>query len=143
MKHEQPIILLIDGQCHLCHWITKFVMKHDQAMMFQFATLQSEAGKALLQEGGLPPDDLDTFVMVAGNHFYTKSDAAFRVFRKLHGLWPLLYIGLIIPPLIRNAVYDRIAAGRYRWFGKRDDCLLPTPDLLNRFIHTAEEARKR
>lgn len=136
---KEPILLLIDGHCNLCHSITKFVVKRDRARRFRFASLQSKAGQYLLAEGGLPLDNLDTFVMVQDGRFYTKSEAALRVCREFGGLWPLLYGSIVVPKFIRNAVYDLIANHRYRWFGRTEACLLPTAELRSRFIEDLEE----
>lgn len=133
-KQTQPMIMLVDGHCHLCNGITKFVIKHDKASKFQFASLQSQIGQQLLAEGGLPLHDLDTFVFIRGGRYYTKSGAALRVFRQLNGLWPLLYSFIIVPVPIRNVVYDFIANNRYRWFGRSESCLLPNASLRNRFL---------
>lgn len=132
-------ILLIDGQCLLCNGITRFVAKRDKAKAFHFASLQSEAGQQLLIEGHLPIDDINTIVMVQDGKYYTKSEAALRVFRKLDGFWPILYMFTLIPFAWRNAVYDRIARNRYKWFGKADACLLPTADVSGRFLENGIE----
>ncbi|BBH20652.1 hypothetical protein Back11_19970 [Paenibacillus baekrokdamisoli] len=132
--YSKPVILLIDGECSLCHAITQFVVKRDPRGHFQFASLQSPIGQRLLQERGLPANDWNTFVMIQGEGYFTKSDAALRVLRGLRGLWPLLYSGLIVPTFLRDLVYDLIANHRYRWFGKKDVCLLLTPELRSRFI---------
>ncbi|MDQ0057965.1 thiol-disulfide oxidoreductase DCC family protein [Paenibacillus harenae] len=133
-KRKQPMIMLVDGHCHLCNGITKFVIKRDKAAKFQFASLQSQIGQQLLAEGGLPLHDLDTFVFICSGRYYTKSGAALRVFRQLNGLWPLLYPFIIVPAPFRNAVYDFIASNRYRWFGRSDSCLLPNASLRERFL---------
>lgn len=133
-KYQQPIVLLVDGHCHLCHGITRFVIRRDRAKRFRFASLQSGAGQRLLIQGGLAPSDLDTFVMIRGLRYYTKSSAALCVFRQLPGLWPLLYAFILVPVPIRDWVYDQIASRRYRWFGRTEACLLPTAELRSRFI---------
>ncbi|MFD2115608.1 thiol-disulfide oxidoreductase DCC family protein [Paenibacillus yanchengensis] len=138
-KQVEPIILLIDGHCNLCHAITRFVIKRDSAKRFRFASIQSKLGQRLLLQGGLATDDLDTFVMVQGNMFYTKSDASLRVFRELKGLWPLLYGCSVVPLFLRNLVYDWIANRRYRWFGRTEVCLLPTAELRSRIIDDIDE----
>lgn len=131
---EEPIVLLIDGECLLCNGITHFVVKRDKRMVFRFATLQSPLGQQLLKEGHLPIDDLDTFVMVQSKRYYTKSEAALRVLRKLDGWWRILYMFRLVPIALRNFVYNRIARNRYRLFGKAEVCLLPTAELNDRFL---------
>lgn len=138
-SREHSVIMLVDGHCHLCNGITKFVIQRDRAARISFASLQSRAGQALLAEGGLPLRDFDTFVLVQGGKYYTKSGAALRAMRHLGGLWPLLYVFMIVPAPIRNIVYDLIAGNRYRWFGKSEACLLPSAELRSRFLDAGEQ----
>jgi predicted DCC family thiol-disulfide oxidoreductase YuxK len=137
---DEPAVLLIDGQCLLCSGITRFVAARDKARAFRFAMLQSSIGVQLLIRGKLSTQDLNTFVMVHGNHYYTKSDAALRVFRKLGGWWRILYIFIIVPRAWRNLVYDLVAKNRYRWFGRNDICMRPTPDLIACFLEQGMQA---
>jgi len=130
----QPAVLLFDGHCCMCHAITRFVLARDRDARFRFASLQSEAGRQLLREGGLPLEDPDTFVMIENGRYYTKADAALRVFLKMGGLWPLLYGLRVFPVFARNGIYDRIAGRRYRWFGRYDSCPLPTEEMKGRFL---------
>lgn len=132
--HRVPSILLVDGQCLLCNGITHFVVKRDKANLFRFATLQSPLGQQLLRECNLPTEDLDTFVMVQRGSFHIKSDAALHVLAKLGGWWRFAVVGKIVPRVLRNAAYDLIAGNRYRWFGRAPRCILPTPDLISRFM---------
>ena len=133
-------VLLIDGKCLLCNGITRFVAKRDRTLAFRFASLQSIVGQQLLVNGHLSTEDIDTFVMVKDGQYYTKSDAALRVFRKLGGLWPLLYIFIIVPTAWRNVIYDLVAKNRYRWFGRRELCLLPSAELKERFLANGIDA---
>lgn len=140
LKKNEPAVLLVDGQCLLCNRITHFVAKRDKARAFRFAMLQSPIGQQLLVDGSFPLDDIDTFVMVQGERYYTKSDAALRVFRKLDGWWRILYLFIVVPLSWRNWVYDNIARNRYRIFGRADVCLLPTPELMERFMEQGSQA---
>ncbi|WP_042161727.1 thiol-disulfide oxidoreductase DCC family protein [Paenibacillus gorillae] len=134
------ITLLVDGECVLCHWITRFVTKRDSKERFRFAALQSKAGQRLLQAGGLSTEDLDTFVMIDGSRYYTKSDAALRVLRQLDGAWPLLYGAVIVPAPLRNVVYSLIAGTRYKVFGRvEESCPLPTAAMRNRSLEDEEQ----
>ncbi|WP_054024706.1 thiol-disulfide oxidoreductase DCC family protein [Bacillus sp. FJAT-28004] len=142
-RNDDTTVLLIDGQCMLCNRITRFVVKRDKKKFFRFATLQSPFGQHLLRDGNLPLDDLDTFVMVQSKIYYTKSEAALRVLRRLDGWWWLLYPFILVPLAWRNLVYDRIARNRYRWFEKNDVCIMPTPDLINRFMDECNVHSKR
>lgn len=128
------MICLVDGHCHLCHGITRFVIQRDLRKTFYFASLQSKVGRYLLERGQLPTDDLDTFVLIEGGRYYTKSSAALRVFRQFPGWWPLLYATIVVPRFIRDRVYDFIALHRYRWFGREEACLMPTPEMRGRFL---------
>lgn len=141
-KRIQPIVLLIDGHCRLCHGVTRFVVKRDRRRRFRFAALQSDVGRYYFAKEGLSLDDLDTFVMVNGDVVYIKSTAALNVFRRLGGLWPVLYGFIMVPRPIRDWVYDRIARGRYRWFGRTEACLLPTAELRERFVDEVPDASR-
>ena len=128
------IILLIDGLCDLCSHTVAFTMKRDPKKQFLFASLQSNAGQKLLSQHHLPVSDFDSFVLIEGDEVYTKSTAALRYFKKLSGFWPLLYVFIVLPRPIRDFFYGIVAKNRYRWFGRRDQCLVPTPELKDRFL---------
>lgn len=133
MSHNHPI-LLFDGVCNLCNGVVQFILKRDPKGKFLMASLQSEPGQALLKKFGLDAENFDTFILVEGDRYYTRSTAALRVARGLSGLWPLLYVFMVVPGFIRNVVYSFIARRRYKWFGKRDVCLFPTPEMKQRFL---------
>ena len=127
-------IVLIDGECLLCQGATKFIIRHDPAGRFQFASLQSNTGQKLLSKSGLPADFMSGFVLIEDERYFTQSTAALRIARQLRGLWPLTYGFIIVPRMIRDRVYQYIARNRYRWFGKADQCMLPTPELKGRLL---------
>lgn len=127
-------IVLIDGVCHLCQGLTKFILQRDPAGIFHFASLQSEIGEKLLREGGLPVGTLNTVVLIENGRYYTESAAALRIVRRLKQPWPLLYAFIAVPAPLRNVIYRWVARNRYRWFGKEEACLLPTPEIRNRFL---------
>ncbi|MCR2802834.1 thiol-disulfide oxidoreductase DCC family protein [Paenibacillus soyae] len=131
---KRESILLIDGVCHLCQNITRYVVKHDQKRRFSFAALQSAAGKRLLSQGGFSEADWDSFILIENGRYYTKSGAALRVMKGLGGWRSALYGLIVIPSPIRDAAYRFIAKNRYRWFGRSDVCLMPTPDIMSRFL---------
>ncbi|MFB9273645.1 thiol-disulfide oxidoreductase DCC family protein [Cohnella cellulosilytica] len=133
-KQDEPIVLLIDGHCNMCHGLAKFVIRRDKRAIFRFASLQSERGKKLLQEGGMPEDALETFVMVDNGKYYTKSAAALRIGRKLGLPWAIAYPAIVLPRFVRDRAYDFVARRRYRWFGRSESCLLPTPEMRSRFL---------
>ncbi|RYY50135.1 MAG: thiol-disulfide oxidoreductase DCC family protein [Chitinophagaceae bacterium] len=131
---DDPLILF-DGICNLCNGAVQFVIGHDKNAVFKFASLQSQSGQGLLQKHGLPKHNFTSFVLIEKGKVYTRSAAALRVARRLDGPIKFLYGFIIVPAFIRDAVYNFIAANRYKWFGKQDTCMLPTPDLQNRFLN--------
>ncbi|HEV8514181.1 MAG TPA: DCC1-like thiol-disulfide oxidoreductase family protein [Cyclobacteriaceae bacterium] len=126
-------IILFDGVCNLCSASVQFIIKRDRKKIFLFASLQSDfAKKALL--GKEIGSSVKTIVFLKGNKIYLRSNAVLEISRELKGLWPLLYFFKIIPRFIRDAVYNFISQHRYQWFGKNDECWLPSPDLSSRFV---------
>jgi predicted DCC family thiol-disulfide oxidoreductase YuxK len=130
---EHPVILF-DGICNLCNQLVNFVILHDPKAKFRFAALQSAAGQKLLGQLHLPLDDFNTFILVESNRYHKKSTAALRVLKELNGLWSVFYVFVLVPSPIRNFFYNIIANNRYQFFGKREQCLVPTPDIKKRFL---------
>ena len=126
--------MIFDGVCNLCVRSVKFIINHEADQLLRFTPLQSPAGARLLREYGFDPEDAKSFVLVADGKPYVKSDAAIRVARHLRGGWRLIGAIKIIPRPIRNWTYDVIARNRYRWFGRSEGCMVPTPELLSRFV---------
>jgi len=131
---DEHAVVLFDGVCNLCNGAVNFVIDRDPDGYFRFAPLQSDVGEKILADTDAADALLDTIVLVEDGEVYDRSGAALRIARYLTGLWPLLYAFIIVPRPLRDAVYDWIAANRYRWFGKRDQCRLPTPNLKERFL---------
>jgi predicted DCC family thiol-disulfide oxidoreductase YuxK len=127
-------ILLFDGVCNLCNGSVQWLIAHDPAARFRFASLQSEAGRALLAKHGLAQDALDTVVLVDGAAHFTKSDAALEAARRIGGVWSLAALLKIVPRPLRDAAYGWVARNRYARWGKRDECWVPTPELRARFL---------
>ena len=129
-------ILLFDGVCNLCNGAVQFVIDHDPRARVRFAPLQSAFARELLAARGQASagDALDTVVLVDGDRVFTRSDAALRVARALSGAWPALYVLVVVPRFLRDAVYRFLAARRYRWFGHTAECRVPTPELRARFL---------
>jgi predicted DCC family thiol-disulfide oxidoreductase YuxK len=132
--NDRPI-LFFDGVCNLCNNWVQYVLKHDRNKRIVFASLQSPYGQKVLQElkemhGSVP----DSLLLYCNSKFYTRSAAALKTAGLMGGAWPLLTIGFIIPSFLRNAIYDGLARKRYKWFGKRDSCMVPTPELAARFL---------
>lgn len=128
-------IILFDGVCNLCNSAVQFVIRHDPKGLFKFAALQSNSGRVLLKQYGLEENNLNSFVLISNNKVYTKSTAALKVARQLKGAIKLLYGFIIVPAFIRDLVYKLIANKRYRWFGKRNECMVPTTALKQRFLN--------
>lgn len=126
--------ILFDGVCNLCSSFVLFTIKRDPRALFKFASLQSEEGEKLQREFGIDPDNIKTIILVEDDKFYIKSDAALRIFKRLSGIWPFMYYFIYIPKPVRDFVYDLVANNRYRWFGKKSECMMPTPDLKKRFL---------
>jgi predicted DCC family thiol-disulfide oxidoreductase YuxK len=130
---EHPVILY-DGLCVLCSRVVRFVIRHDRAARFRFASVQSGPGRRLLARHGLPLEGWDSFVLVEGGAAHLRSDAFLRIVPRLSGPWPVLALGRLIPAALRDRAYDRIARDRYRLFGRRETCLVPTPEVRARFL---------
>jgi predicted DCC family thiol-disulfide oxidoreductase YuxK len=134
MSNNKEHILLFDGVCNLCNSIVQFTIKRDPKEKFKFASLQSESGQALLKKFGLPTDDFDSFVFIKGDKYFLKSSAGLHVLKELGGVWKLFYVFIIFPRPLRDFVYNIIAKTRYKIFGKRDTCMVPTSRLKQRFL---------
>jgi predicted DCC family thiol-disulfide oxidoreductase YuxK len=128
-----PPLILFDGVCNLCNSSVQFVIRHDHRARFRFAALQSPIGQAILGKHNFSKEKLLSVIFVVDGKAYDRSRAALEIARRLNGLWPLMYVFIIIPPFIRNFVYDWISTNRYKWFGKKDECMIPTPELKSRF----------
>ncbi|MGB3948031.1 MAG: thiol-disulfide oxidoreductase DCC family protein [Bacteroidia bacterium] len=133
MKTVEQIILF-DGVCNLCNTSVQFVLKRDTKATFKFASLQSNAGQKLLADFKLPLDEFNSFIYIDDGKLYTRSSAALRVAKELNFPWKLMFGFIVVPSFIRNFVYDIIAKNRYKWFGKRESCMIPTAELKQRFL---------
>lgn len=127
-------VLLFDGVCNLCNGFVNFVIDHDPEGYFKLGALQSDAARPYLEAFDVDPDALESVVLIEGGTAYHRSTAALRVARHLTGPWPLLYAFIAVPKPLRDWVYRQIATNRYDWFGKRDQCRMPTPELQARFL---------
>jgi predicted DCC family thiol-disulfide oxidoreductase YuxK len=131
---ENKRIILFDGVCNLCSAFLKFVYKFDSKKIYKFAWIQEDKGNEILRWLNLPTNDFKTIVLIENGQAFFKSVAFLKIVRKLQFPWPLLSVGRIIPNFIRDWIYDSVARNRYRLFGKKDHCLVPTGDLLDRFL---------
>jgi predicted DCC family thiol-disulfide oxidoreductase YuxK len=125
--------ILFDGVCNLCSGFVQFVIARDPGAHFRFAALSSPAAERALSAAGVTPVP-GSIILIDDGVAYFRSDAPLRIARRLRFPWPLAYGLLIVPRFIRDRVYDFIAARRYRWFGRQDACMLPTPELRSRFL---------
>ena len=130
---DHPIIVY-DNICVLCSGFVHWVLRRDRGALFRFLSAQSPLGEALYRHYGLKRGDYETNLLIADGHIYGKSEAYFQITRRFGGFWPLLLAGRVVPRPLRDWLYDRVARNRYRLFGKRDTCLMPSPDVAERFI---------
>lgn len=132
-KHKQ--LVLFDGVCNLCDASVQYIIKHDKNDIFLFTALQSEVGQQIIKEFNIDTNKIDSIILYSNEHGISyKSTAALKIASKLGFPRNLLSVFLIIPGIIRNWVYDYIAKNRYKWYGKKEECMIPTPDLKSKFL---------
>lgn len=129
----QPL-LLFDGICNLCNTSINYIIKRDKRQLFKFASLQSDAAKQVLLQFNEKKYSIDSIILIYNNSIYYKSSAILKLLSIMGGIYSVSAIGYIIPKKLRDKLYDYIATNRYKWFGKRESCMLPTTDLEQRFI---------
>tara|TARA_R100000935_G_scaffold24476_1_gene44026 strand:- start:142 stop:561 length:420 start_codon:yes stop_codon:yes gene_type:complete len=128
-------IILFDGVCNLCNNAINFVITHDKKDIFRYASLQSDLGIQLVKERGIDPAKLDSIILIEpGVVYYEKSTAALNIAKELSGGYSLMRVFLYLPSGFRDAIYNIIANNRYKWFGKKDSCMIPTPELKSKFL---------
>ncbi|HCA59508.1 MAG TPA: thiol-disulfide oxidoreductase [Blastocatellia bacterium] len=127
-------IVLFDGVCNFCNSSINFVIERDSKGYFKFAPLQSEIGEELIAKHGIDTSETDSVILVEDGKAYTHSTAALKIARHLDGIWKLGYWMIIVPRPLRDVVYRFIARHRYRLWGKRDACMMPTPEIRSRFL---------
>lgn len=126
-------IILFDGVCNLCSHSVQFIIKRDPKGYFTFASIQGETGQRLVEKYQISKN-LNSLILIENNKYYTKSTAALKICKNLNSIWKYLAFLKVMPPFVRNGVYDIIAKNRYKWFGQKESCMLPTPENKNRFI---------
>ena len=131
---EPNQIILFDGLCNLCNGSVQFIINRDAKKQFRFASLQSSFGNHQLHKFGLATNQLYSIILIKEGRYLQKSNAALEIARNLDGLWPAIYLFKIVPLFLRDWAYDCIAKNRYSWFGKKDSCMIPTPELKSRFL---------
>ncbi len=133
MENDKSLILF-DGVCNLCDSSVQFILLRDKKDRFRFASLQSDYGQNILKQHHLPTEKFNSLALIENGKLYQRSTGALRIARRLKGAWPMLYAFIIVPPFIRNFVYDLIARNRYRWFGKKETCMMPRPEWKQKFL---------
>lgn len=135
MLEKDKKIILFDGVCNLCNGAIQFIIKRDKKDTFRYAALQSEIGIQLIKERAIDTTKVDSIILIEpGVAYFTKSDAALNIAKEFGGGWKLLSIFTWIPKSFRDVIYDLIARNRYKWFGRKDACMIPTPELQAKFL---------
>ncbi len=114
--------ILFDGICNLCNGAVRFILRHDRMKKFRFVPLQSDEGKELLKQAGLPEKNLFAIIYINGENYYQRSTAVLKILKDIGGIWKLFYGLILVPPFIRDFLYNVVAGYRYRIFGKGDEC---------------------
>lgn len=128
-------IILFDGICNLCESSVQFVIKHDKKDIFRFVAIQSKLGQEIIKHIGIDISKMDSIILYEpGVVYYYKSEAAIRIVKELGGMYSFLSLFSVFPNAVLNYVYDYIAKNRYQWYGKKEACLIPTPELKAKFL---------
>ena len=128
-------IILFDGVCNLCNSFVQYIIKHDKKDAFRFVALQSELGQKIISHIGISEKNIDSIILYqAGVAYYYKSEAALEIAKQLGGLFSFATVFKILPLSLRNTIYDYIAKNRYKWYGKQESCMIPTPELQSKFL---------
>lgn len=132
---ENKKIILFDGICNLCDSTVQYIIKKDKKDVFRFVALQSEIGQQILKHIGIDPKQIDSIVLYEpGTAYFYKSSAAIEIAKELGGFISLIGVFRILPEALRNSIYDYVARNRYKWYGKKDNCMIPTPELKSKFL---------
>jgi predicted DCC family thiol-disulfide oxidoreductase YuxK len=131
---EVKKIVLFDGLCNLCSRSVQFILKHDNKDQFLFASLQGKAGMEYLQKFNLPADTFNSFLLIDQQKLYTRSSAVLHMLKHLGNGWELLYVFILVPKFIRDGIYNIVAKNRYKWFGKKDTCWIPSAKVKAKFL---------
>ncbi len=138
MTMDARYVVVFDGACNLCARSVKYILAHERDHLIWFAAAQSASGQELLLKRGFDPRNLTTFVFIKGSVVYVRSDAALEVVYHLRLPWRMFRVLRFVPRRLRDSIYDLVALSRYRWFGKREHCIVPTPELRSRFLQGDE-----
>jgi predicted DCC family thiol-disulfide oxidoreductase YuxK len=134
MSEANNPILYFDGVCNLCNGLVKFFIRRDRSDKLLFSSLQSKAGQRAISESGFTGQADDTVILYNNGKYYKRSSAILKALSLLGGIWKISNAGFIVPRFIRDGIYDWVAANRYKWFGKKEECMIPRPEDANRFI---------
>ncbi|WP_022953894.1 thiol-disulfide oxidoreductase DCC family protein [Leucothrix mucor] len=135
MKGVNAQIVVFDGICNFCNSSVNFIIARDPEGKFSFAPMQGEAAKMLMKQHGIDNPDLDTFLLIKNGKLYQRTDAGLEIAKDLTGYWKYCRVFLILPAPLRDIFYRLLAKNRYRIFGKREVCMVPTPDVRERFLN--------
>jgi predicted DCC family thiol-disulfide oxidoreductase YuxK len=138
-QNQGPIVLF-DGDCNLCNASVQWILRRDRRARFRFGSLQSKAGRAALAAHGLPEAQIDSLVLLDGGRAFLRTDAALRIAIGLGLPWSLCAPMLLVPSFLRDLSYRLVARNRYRWFGRRETCMVPRPELRARFLDANERS---
>ncbi|MGO4818844.1 thiol-disulfide oxidoreductase DCC family protein [Flavobacterium sp. W22_SRS_FP1] len=128
-------IILFDGVCNLCNTAVQFVIKHDKKDLFRFVALQSDLAPSIIKHIGINTQNIDSIILYEpGVAYYVKSEAALEIAKHLSGGLALLSVFKVLPSSLSNSIYDYVAKNRYKWFGKKEHCMIPTPELKSKFL---------
>ena len=133
---ENKKLILFDGVCNLCNEAVLQIIKQDKKDIFLFTALQSNAGKNIINELGIDTSKIDSIVLyIPGEDYFIKSEAAFKIANEFSGIWKLIQVFRVLPIFLNNFIYDFIAKNRYRWFGKKNECMIPSKKLNSKFLN--------
>ncbi|NOU20117.1 MAG: DUF393 domain-containing protein [Bacteroidales bacterium] len=127
-------IILFDGVCNLCNYFIQFIIRWDRRGLFKFAPIQSEVGKSLLSHFNIQQGDIDSVVYIRGDKCFIRSSAVLYALKDLKGLWMMFFLLIVIPRFLRDLIYNAIAKSRYRLFGKKENCMIPSEEVEHRFL---------
>lgn len=127
-------IILFDGVCNFCNNKVNLVIRNDKKDFFRLAALQSETGKKIMADHGIVMPDPDTFIFIENKKIYNRSSAALHIAKHMDGFWKLFFAFIIVPSFLRDLVYRLIAKNRYKWWGVRESCMIPTPEVRKKFL---------
>lgn len=131
-KHS---VIFFDGVCNLCNASVQFAIEHDKKDVFRFTALQGDYAKNILTKFNLNPENMNSIILMEDDKLYNKSSAALRIAKRLNGIFPILYVFIVVPKFIRDWFYDIIAKNRYKWWGKQKSCWVPSPELKSKFYN--------